>query len=994
MEPAFRRVPNFFAASNCALLRVAVDKSPANYRIVVFSLLGCTVIAVAAGCHRQMYRKRADREAHGLIAEKSRHIARPPVRAARIDIDQRSRMFNPFDLDFQPMPLDDPSSHRYMQCVDGRRGYPLWHAAGVTNTTENPDWWQFLPLDEDGVLVLNADKAVEIALLHSPDYQRQLEQLFLSALDVSSERFRFETQFFGGVNTAINLEGAGIDSATGRRSTYELGLDSNGRRDLALQRAFATGGDLVVGVANNIVWTISGPSTQSASTLLDFSLLQPLLRGAGRDRVLERLTLSERRLLANVRSFERYRRSFYLNITVGRGIESTVQRSGGVFGVGLGGFTGLGSGFAGLGGGGGGGGVGFGGGVPEAGGFFGLLQDQLQIRNLEENIARLAENLIVLDNTLIELLTTIPDDPEAIIRQRLQVAQARSALLSAQSQLLSQQAAYQASLDRFLGQLGLPPYICVRIEDPVLERFELIDRALRSRRETLIGARTAVGQINVELLGETESVVDPDTGLPETRIEWTPAVAEKFRRLREEIQPLVEFNKMLLEEDLPRIAVDIERLGVALPERQSQNDGLIEIYQRERENICTLLNVRQVDESVFDIRELPGIADRLQVDYAKLQMRLDSYTQRLLDLDATIARYIENGGGDATPRDLAKQLREEVIIPSQDVLADLGDDVLDLQLIQARARTESVLLPTIDIDPATAFQIARKNRRDYANARAALVDSWRLIEFNADDLESSLDLEFSGGVANDGNNPFNIDGDSASLRVGLAWDAPITRLQERNTYRQSLIEFEQAKRSYYQFEDGIWQLLRGEVRQLQLNQFNFELGRQSVRIAASQIELNDDIRAFRDARGLASGPTAARDTITALEALLNSQNSLLNIYVNYEVVRRSLDFDLGTMELTPEGLWIDPGAVSADQLLLLPGTSADGMLDCGCTECGLRLESSHTEAIYGETYQLQSIDESQHSHHEIAEPSMPPTELTQPVEAEVPTYDLPAPVKQ
>ena len=90
----------------------------------------------------------------------------------------------------------------------------------------------------------------------------------------------------------------------------------------------------------------------SATTVLDFTLLQPLLRGAGRDRVMERLTLSERNLLANVRSFERYRRSFYLNVTTGRNIESTVRRSGGVFGVGLGGFTGLGGGFAGLGGGG------------------------------------------------------------------------------------------------------------------------------------------------------------------------------------------------------------------------------------------------------------------------------------------------------------------------------------------------------------------------------------------------------------------------------------------------------------------------------------------------------------------------------------------------------------------------------------------------------------------------------------------------------------------
>ena len=139
-------------------------------------------------------------------------------------------MFNPFDLDFQPMPLDDPASYRYMQCVDGRRGYPLWEAAGLTNGAESPDWWQFLPLDEDGVLVLNAENATKIALLESPQYQEQLEQLYLIALDVSGERFQFDTQFFGGADTALGTE---------RGGPTELSL---GDRDMRMRRNFATGG--------------------------------------------------------------------------------------------------------------------------------------------------------------------------------------------------------------------------------------------------------------------------------------------------------------------------------------------------------------------------------------------------------------------------------------------------------------------------------------------------------------------------------------------------------------------------------------------------------------------------------------------------------------------------------------------------------------------------------------------------------------------------------
>ena len=134
----------------------------------------------ALGCHRQYYREQADMEAYHLIDQKAAAVARPPNVPLRIDVDRRSRMFNPFDLDFQPMPLDDPASYRYMQCVDGRRGYPLWEAAGLTNGAESPDWWQFLPLNEDGVLVLNSENATKIALLESPAYQEQLEALYFS----------------------------------------------------------------------------------------------------------------------------------------------------------------------------------------------------------------------------------------------------------------------------------------------------------------------------------------------------------------------------------------------------------------------------------------------------------------------------------------------------------------------------------------------------------------------------------------------------------------------------------------------------------------------------------------------------------------------------------------------------------------------------------------------------------------------------------------------
>jgi len=936
-------------------LRFAILWAGIPYCVAMTALIVC-----CGGCHRQHYRKQADMEAHSLIDEKLAHASQDHGGPLRIQLDPRSRMFNPFDLDFQPMPQDDPSSHRYMHRVDGRKGYPLWHAAGTTNASENPGWWQFLPLDENGVLKLNADTAVRLALLHSPDYQQQVETLYLSALDVSSERFRFDTQFFGGAQTSLTADGRDRNGGGGQSSTrYSVGPDSNGRRPLSMQRTFATGGELVTGFANSIVWELSGPNTQSASTIFDFTLLQPLLRNAGRDRILERLTLSERRLLSNVRSFERFRRSFYLFITMGRQLESQVRRSGGVFGVGLGGFTGLGGGFAGLGGQGQNNanfGVAAGGGVPQAGGFLGLLQNQLQIRNLEENVARLSENALLLEDTLVELLTTIPVDAEAIPRQRLQIAQANSAILNAQTGLISLKGNYQNAIDRYMNDLGLPPYICVAIEDPLLDRFELIDQVLRGRRQQLIDLRTSAGEINLALLDSSTSQIDPATGQANASIQWTPEVGRLIGELRKTLQPLIEFRRDLIDADMPRVAKDIVVLERSVDARRKQSQDLIAAFKADKNEICTLLNLSDVDEDSFTGEQVDELADRLKTRFESLADRLEGYTKKIDALSVTLDRFSgDTAPAGLTPQQLAIAIRDDVVLKSQNILTEVADDVLALQLIQARSRTESVVLPAIKLDPRVAFDIAQANRPDLANARASLVDAWRLIEFNADDLESSLDVVFSGDVQNVGDNPLDLRNSTGRLRAGLQWDAPLTRLQERNTYRQSLIEFDQARRIYYEFEDSIWRVLRGQLRQVLTNQINFEFGRQSVRIAAEQLELNEDIRGFREARGLSSGPTAARDTISALTDLLNSQNTLLNLFVNYEVIRRSLDFDLGTMQVTPEGLWLDPGPLTAETLgvasaSMLAGGMLDGASDGQCLNCGLpRAELMGAEMLGSET---------------------------------------------
>ena len=979
-------------------------------------LLALLATMAAAGCHRAYYREQADKDAYRLIEEKASH-PHWPLPDYAIEVDPRSRMYNPFNPDREPMPPDDPEAHRLMHWVDGKHGYPHWHAHGDTPHVENPDWLAFLPLNEEGVLVLDGASAVQLALLHSRQYQSQLESLYLTALDVSFQRFRFDTQFFGGYLLDYRADGPLRNPAVGSQSVLTAATFPN----IEARRLFATGSELVVGFANSLVWQFSGPTGFTSNTVLDFTLIQPLLRGAGRDVVLEGLTQTERALLAEVRQMERFQRAFYVQIMTGRRADP----------------------------------VGFAPGVIPAAGpvtaasatsdsFIGLLQIQQEIRNQQDNLNALRSNYFRLLVSLEELLAMIPEQSEAIVRQRLQVAQARSALLRSESGFLVAQAAFQRSLDAFKTVLGLPPEICVRLEDPMLEQFSLIDPAIRPIQDDVGVLQRRVGDVILELLPQVERP-----------LAWSEQTAARLAELRRLLDGVREIRARLLEGDDAQIwrvqrdglrlarrlerALELARAEALAAEqaqqaaawesdlellqhilrridedphwfealsgfnvyrealngidraRQQLARGLVDLrwlwtapnpllrdlyveYQQQIEALDQLpaderpaaiaqldgqlLRHRQeiadwllavldgdpwlgeldrwrispeemetfADDPAAVLRRLKRLFAQFVDSMIELPGRFEALSERVRDYQQRIDLLIEDGAV-LTPDELVLRFRREISPAIPQELVDLSETVLALSLMQARNRAETVELVEVDVHPAVALEIARQNRRDWMNARTALVDRWRLIELAADALESDLSVVFSGDIRNrDPRNPFSLHSDTGQLRVGLQFDAPLTRLLERNTYREALIRYQQERREYYAFEDAVSRGLRDTLRAMHLNRQNFEIRREAVRAADQQIELNDDIRRIQEAARAVAGPTAARDAVSALADLLSSQNDFLAVWVTYEVLRRTLDLDLGTMQLDYDGLWIDPGPMGPEQGY--PGIEYDLLDEC------------------------------------------------------------------
>ena len=841
--------------------------------VVIVVLQMCTII----GCHRGYYRRQADAEARRLVAEKASD-PRWDSADGSLEIVPESRMFNPFSSDHAPLPPDDPESHKLMHYVDGKEGYPHWHSNGDTDYVENPTWKSYLPVDENGQVVLTLDRAFQLASIHSPLLQAQRETLYLSALDVSLQRFGFDTQLFAGFNSFLTADGRLRNPAVGSQTLLSNTLGVNGG-GINLNRMGITGATFAAGLANSLIFNLAGNNTQSATSLLDFSIIQPLLRDAGRDRILESLTQAERTLLANVRQFERFRRGFYLQIATGRATGAGPNLSGDFLGLPAAAST-------------------------QAGGYLGLLQQQQNIRNLEFNL-RLLE-------AVLEQFRTFFEEDRI---NKLQIRQFEAIVFQQQQALLNTKVAYDNLLDNFKQTLGLPPYLDVVISDPMLDRFKIISDQISQRITNIADLRTKAGNVidkQVDLNNEFKAAAqadrpspddDDDDGENQSDVNIAP-ILENLQRLKPIIDSARSTVKNVRDKDFVQVSRDVDRLSsvrqdrVAYLRQLSQDIANGKVDSEVEAQIFAAESISDSASIMKDLADKKELLDEIEADLQLIGDQIDD---------------LESATEDLEDEEIVELIYKKFQTTTPDILTELDGLVLELSLLQAKARSNSIEIQDVTIRSAEAFEVARCLRRDWMNARASLVDQWRNIEFVADQLESQLDLVFQGEVGSTGDRPFRFSSDTGQLQIGLQVDAPVVRVAERNDYRQSLIEYQQSRRQFYQFEDEVSRNLRLIIRNIDRNKVLFELNRQSIQVNIDAVELSRArlVQPPRPGDTSSFSDTTSRDLSDAITGLNNVQNQYVEAWVEYEVLRRTLDFDMGTMTLDSLGQWSDPGMIDS-----------------------------------------------------------------------------------
>jgi len=247
--------------------------------------------------------------------------------------------------------------------------------------------------------LLTLEGALELAATRSRTYQAEKERLYLTALTLTGARYQFTPQFFANSQARYARDAAGEQTGT---VNSQVGVDQLVR----------SGGRLGVSMANDILRYYTGDPRRSVISTLSVNLVQPLLRGFGRNNAaVESLTQAERNVVYAVRNYSFFQDEFALEI------------------------------------------------VSD---YFALLAQKDTIRNRYTNYLNLGLST--------KRLEARAKDREALV----DVDRARQEELSSKNTYVNALASYRTSLDQFKIKLGLTLGEQILLEDQALKDLEQI----------------------------------------------------------------------------------------------------------------------------------------------------------------------------------------------------------------------------------------------------------------------------------------------------------------------------------------------------------------------------------------------------------------------------------------------------------------------------------------------------------------------------------------
>jgi outer membrane protein TolC len=216
---------------------------------------------------------------------------------------------------------------------------------------------------------------------------------------------------------------------------------------------------------------------------------------------------------------------------------------------------------------------------------------------------------------------------------------------------------------------------------------------------------------------------------------------------------------------------------------------------------------------------------------------------------------------------------------------------LDPAELQRLTQEKAEALP-FTLDQAVAM--ALDDRLDLMTANDQVEDAQRNVAVAANGLLPALNLDAGTSSTTSGTNqPLNFTSNTTNFNAGFTVDLGLTRLNQRNTYRSSLISLDLSTRNQCQVRDSVVQQVRNTWRQFQRTNSSYRIASASVDLARRQVDSTEML--------LQAGRAIIRDVLDAQSALLSAQNNLAAAIVDYRVARLDLAVNMDILYVSETG---------------------------------------------------------------------------------------------
>ncbi|NLE40860.1 MAG: TolC family protein [Lentisphaerae bacterium] len=383
-------------------------------------------------------------------------------------------------------------------------------------------------------------------------------------------------------------------------------------------RTFADGTQLSSAIAVDLAGMLSGEKTSSWGLLADASISIPLMRGSGRLVNMESLTQAQRNLVYTVREFEQYKREFMVGI---------------------------------------------------ASAYLNVLLTKRMLVNEEENYKRVIISTRR-SRRMADANRMSPSDFD----------QSRQSELSARNSWISAFESYDASLEAFKGQLGLPPDAKIDLADQDLEELQAY---VEKFAKTELGEYDA-GEAAAPLALERPKSVD-EAGALKDQVDRAIALAVENRLdFRSNIDRIEDAQRQVL------IAEDALRAEVTLGGRASAGEGA---------------KAGSDDNGEFNLGEAVfGSTLSIDLPFERTAER-NAYRGSLIQLEGAVRAY-------QAAEDALKESVRAAIRSLRETREQLKIQYLAVSLAERRVRNNDLLL-----------QAGRAEMRDVLEAQAALLSA-------------------------------------------------------------------------------------------------------------------------------------------------------------------------------------------------------------------------------------------------------------------------------